>query len=556
MADIVSLAMKQTKSVIAGIANAGAPVVFPNMRGNVVGFASLSPSYGNTLDHGAGNDRLEHTFQGSREIVFNSIPLGQAVLQIKEIIEKPEPTEDNMLALLEILVDFMREIKAWYPDMKKAPVQEPDMEYVKENIAYVTATVASFSLKMANVYAQKREAFQAAKNNALDEKASLYKKAEADKENFRQYDEKQNYLRAKLDEIRKDVDECVAEIISSRRGLEDIRSKIESAKKWCWVPFYNIVLLIDGIDAESKYETTRHRLENAERKRNELLKEAEENNRKYLSSEMEKSYWELLAVIDNQDMNKCCIEIDIYTARTLICSDFSLFLGCVHASLDSIGNDVFFIRNLVSDMEEMLVKWKSATDQNRDKLCQLEKSLKNARPISLIGPTHEIEYSHFADIRSLADKNFRISGMIIRSGDIVDAIQLIYEDHSVSRHLNHVFLGGLFFRMPEIRGIMFGNDMGGGVHQISFEENDTLASISGKYGVGYWDKNVLSKLYIHTRLGKTYGPYGDLDAGGKDFELKVPEGSSFRGIFGSAYMDKKKGNVADIGLVVEKAFAL
>jgi hypothetical protein len=70
--------------------------------------------------------------------------------------------------------------------------------------------------------------------------------------------------------------------------------------------------------------------------------------------------------------------------------------------------------------------------------------------------------------------------------------------------------------------------------------------------VGYWDEYVLSGVSICTKNGKEFGPYGYYTKSGREFKLTVPDGTVFRGIFGSACADNVKGNVSDIGLVVEK----
>ncbi|GEM_PF-5309575 len=453
-----------------------------------------------------------------------------AASKIEEAANCLEPTEDDIIKMFDLLNEFIKAVGVRYPLMEQLTDDDKLME-IKEITAYVIGAAADFSLRWAKHFVEAKNDYRSMKLDMEDRKSRLYKEMTSDEEKFRKYNAQQNTLKQELDAIRKDVDECISEVFYAREKLKDIEHRKKAANKWRWVPFYNIVLYLDSNDAESRYEVIKHKLEIAEQRKNELLKKSCEVNLEFLCTDIEQGYLKLLMIINNQNMNEYNVEIDLYTAKILMCSDFALFLGSVYSSLSYAGCDALLLRGHISHIEEMLTELKTAKKRNEVKINELERTLKNMFSVKLIGPLSAAEYTHFADIKSITDNNLRISGIIIRSGDIVDSIQLLYEDGS--------------------KGMAFGNDTGGDIHFVEFEKNDSLESVSGMYGVGYWDKYALSAVCIRTQKGRIYGPFGTLVKGGRPFELKVPENMVLRGIFGSACVGRIKGNVSDIGLVVE-----
>lgn len=104
-------------------------------------------------------------------------------------------------------------------------------------------------------------------------------------------------------------------------------------------------------------------------------------------------------------------------------------------------------------------------------------------------------------------------GIVVRSGDIVDAIGTVYEGDTVR---------------------LKGNVKGGGGHKIIFDKDDTLLSIEGVCDVNYAGNRTLSQIVIHTRKGKQYGPFGNRKDG-KKFSLPLPPGEAvFIGLYGVA----------------------
>ncbi len=118
----------------------------------------------------------------------------------------------------------------------------------------------------------------------------------------------------------------------------------------------------------------------------------------------------------------------------------------------------------------------------------------------------------------------RIVGIIFRSGGILDAAGVLYEDGS---------------------SVMYGNKSGGQEHRILFEEGDEVKSISGVWGADYYGK-AISRLEIETKKGNKYGTFGGWS--GTPFKLTIPEGGHFMGFTGTA-ASGDRGFIESIGLV-------
>ncbi len=104
-------------------------------------------------------------------------------------------------------------------------------------------------------------------------------------------------------------------------------------------------------------------------------------------------------------------------------------------------------------------------------------------------------------------------GIVVRSGDIVDAIGTIYEGETVQ---------------------LKGNARGGGEHKIIFDKDDRLLSVEGVCDVKYAGNRTLSQIIITSQKGKKYGPFGDRKDG-KKFAVALPSGEvAFVGLYGAA----------------------
>lgn len=121
-----------------------------------------------------------------------------------------------------------------------------------------------------------------------------------------------------------------------------------------------------------------------------------------------------------------------------------------------------------------------------------------------------------------------ISGIEIRTGEIMDAIGVIYGENG--------------------KAALHGNPKGGTSYRIMFDQGDKLQSIQGICDVDYADNKCFSKVEIRTEKGKVYGPFGS-SANGKKFQLKMPSGKRFLGLYGKVDEKAKVVSVNCLGLI-------
>ncbi|MCM1090690.1 MAG: hypothetical protein NC092_08495 [Butyrivibrio sp.] len=136
----------------------------------------------------------------------------------------------------------------------------------------------------------------------------------------------------------------------------------------------------------------------------------------------------------------------------------------------------------------------------------------------------------FDTLKDDSVSNKEVKGVVVRSGGIVDALCIIYEDGS---------------------GTVQGNLKGGSEHKIMLDNGDSIKSISGVSGSDYHGERAISKLVIETVNGKKYGPFGS--RGGKSFTISIPEGGVFAGFVGTASIDDRRGFVESLGMSYMKA---
>lgn len=104
-----------------------------------------------------------------------------------------------------------------------------------------------------------------------------------------------------------------------------------------------------------------------------------------------------------------------------------------------------------------------------------------------------------------------MTSLVVRSGDIIDAIQPIYGSNAAPSQGGH-----------------------GGTPTTIDLTDDAIVSMSGYTGT-YFGLTQISQITFKTARGKTHGPFGTMHNvyGAKSFELGVPAGSAIRSFFGT-----------------------
>jgi len=119
-----------------------------------------------------------------------------------------------------------------------------------------------------------------------------------------------------------------------------------------------------------------------------------------------------------------------------------------------------------------------------------------------------------------------MTGLVIRSGDIVDAVAPVYGTRTATQH------GG-----------------GGGTpSQIDFT-GDAIVALSGVTG-SYFGATQVAQLSLTTASGRTFGPYGAARnvAAPQPFDLRAPAGGKINSLFGATFTHSGGGlYVAAIG---------
>lgn len=104
-----------------------------------------------------------------------------------------------------------------------------------------------------------------------------------------------------------------------------------------------------------------------------------------------------------------------------------------------------------------------------------------------------------------------MTSLVVRSGDIIDAIQPIYGSNAAPIQGGH-----------------------GGVPTSIDLTDDAIVSITGSTGT-YFGWAQIAQLTFHTARGKSYGPFGTMNnvQSPQPFELVAPAGSAIRSFFGT-----------------------
>jgi len=151
--------------------------------------------------------------------------------------------------------------------------------------------------------------------------------------------------------------------------------------------------------------------------------------------------------------------------------------------------------------------------------------------IQLIQAVGDSNGTKFQEAATSLENNKTLVGISLRYGAIIDAIQLIYSDGT--------------------RGELFGSPIGG-EELVMVDKDDSIIVIKGKCNVIHCGQHALSNIFIGTKNGKSYGPFGGsaLDVG-KLFTLSVPEDKTLIGIHGTVNKNGKGGLIKSIGLIVK-----
>lgn len=154
------------------------------------------------------------------------------------------------------------------------------------------------------------------------------------------------------------------------------------------------------------------------------------------------------------------------------------------------------------------------------------------RPVfpQCIGPEGDEKGIVFDESDIVISENKEVAGIIIRCGDIVDGIRVLYADGS--------------------EGMQHGSTYGGGEHIIRFEPGDTIAVVHGKKGISFGGGTSLAGLLFVTRQGRAYGPFGSRFRDGKAFFLTVPADKTVKGLCGTVAEKGNGGLLSALGLIV------
>lgn len=132
-----------------------------------------------------------------------------------------------------------------------------------------------------------------------------------------------------------------------------------------------------------------------------------------------------------------------------------------------------------------------------------------------LGPAGIVQASSFDDTDAAKNLGQSLTKLTVHHGNLVDAIATFYgsQQTSLSSH---------------------GGSGGATTTDIIFDPGDVLVGISGFYGF-WFGGNYILQLTFHTRNGKVYGPYGDMNfaSGPTPFSLTANSNEQVIALFGS-----------------------
>lgn len=209
-------------------------------------------------------------------------------------------------------------------------------EIMIEMTKRVVANLSNTTLKAASYYKAQWESLNGEKLRLIEEKDSIFNELQEGRKRYQSYISQSEELERSRENVERQINEYLQEILSAEREMAEINEKAKKLKKWCWVPGYNIYLLIDKEGAESHIKSYQCKYENAIRMRREL--EEQEYQLIETIRQLEGMENETKNMIENNEnkMKECCIRLDTAKAKSLKASDASLIFSITHSSLDSI----------------------------------------------------------------------------------------------------------------------------------------------------------------------------------------------------------------------------
>jgi hypothetical protein len=151
------------------------------------------------------------------------------------------------------------------------------------------------------------------------------------------------------------------------------------------------------------------------------------------------------------------------------------------------------------------------------------------------GPAGPADGYPFDDSEQALALGRPITRMIVRAGEIVDAIQTFIADTELPQH---------------------GGD-GGGPHPIDLEPGDVLTEISGYTGTWH-ERSYVVQITLQTRDGRTYGPFGEMTgvADPAPFHFAADPGQHIAAFHGATIPGQQSDGtmssfVTSIGVVLE-----
>ncbi len=184
------------------------------------------------------------------------------------------------------------------------------------------------------------------------------------------------------------------------------------------------------------------------------------------------------------------------------------------------------ITNSLGELSDML---ESGEGKSMDGMFNtIKDTVESAKNYHIAGPEGVKSGEDFDESGSIVGEQKEPAGILIRCGDIIDGIRVLYTDGKM--------------------GSMHGSTFGGSEHVIRFEPGDSLASIEGRKGIPFGGGQSLAGIKIKTVKGKTYGPFGG-SRRGTPFKLEIPREGSFKGLCGNVGKGGNGGYLAQLGLI-------
>lgn len=179
------------------------------------------------------------------------------------------------------------------------------------------------------------------------------------------------------------------------------------------------------------------------------------------------------------------------------------------------------------ELEELLETWEQNKNDS-ETVYQILQRMFDVSRTECYGKEIGEEFDDSSYIRSRFEK---IRGVHIQSGYIIDGIQVLYENEIKSQ---------------------FHGKMGGSEYVIEFDPGDELRSVEGHYSVPYMipSGDAIGELFLITKKGKRYGPYGDSLKRGFGFRIELPENAHFLGVYGKSSQNQF---ITKLGLLYAEA---